>query len=116
MDTSEARFRLLRLIDQHPDWSQRQLASHLGLSLGKAHYCLRALVDKGYVKLGNFRRSRNKGGYRYKLTPAGVVEKLSQTRAYLDIKREEFAVLQLEIERLNSELNEGGDASSEGAG
>lgn len=106
MTPDEARFRLLKLIEQHPQLDQRSLASELGLSLGKTNYCLQALVEKGYVKLGNFRRSRNKAGYRYMLTPAGVAEKMRQTNAFLKRKQDEYEALRQEIESLTEELEQ----------
>lgn len=104
MNSEEARYKLLRLIDQHPTMSQRQLAEHLGLSLGKTNYCLQALVDKGYIKFGNFTRSADKTGYRYMLTPSGALEKLRQTRRFLRAKRREYVVLSAEIAELSREL------------
>lgn len=105
MTPDEARFALLRLIEQNPDFDQRTLADELGMSLGKTNYCLRALVEKGYVKLGNFRRSQNKRGYRYQLTPAGVAEKFRQASKFLDRKRREYELLRQEIEVLSEDLD-----------
>lgn len=104
MTPDEVRFHILQRLQNSPQMSQRELARELGVSLGKVNYCLRALVDKGFIKAGNFRRSANKAAYFYKLTPAGIEEKWRQTRAFLRIKEQEFIVLQSEIERLNAEL------------
>lgn len=100
----DTRFRLLRALEQDPQISQRDLAQELGLSLGKTNYCLRALIDKGWVKAGNFRRSKNKQRYLYQLTPAGIAEKTRITHRFLKHKLEEHRALTNEIERLRAEL------------
>jgi len=87
------------LIDKDPTISQRQMADSLGMSLGKVNYCLSALVEVGFVKLGNFRRSNNKLGYMYLLTPSGVNAKLEITKRFLKNK-------QLEYDKLYNYLNE----------
>lgn len=94
---------MLRALDAHPELTQRELANELGVSLGKANYCLRALLSKGMVKAQNFRNSTNKRGYAYLLTPEGVAAKASLTRRFLALKREEFDALRLEIEQLQAE-------------
>lgn len=104
MHPDEARLSIMRLIEQHPTMDQRALARELNLSLGKVNYCLRALVDKGYVKLGNFQRSPHKSRYRYKLTPAGLSAKLSQTRRFLERKQRDYEMLRREIEYLQEEV------------
>lgn len=95
--------RVLRLLDASPDLTQRQMAFEMGVSLGKANYCLRALLGKGFVKVQNFRSSTNKRGYVYLLTPEGAAAKASLTRHFLARKREEYDALRLEIERLQRE-------------
>ena len=75
-------FRVLRILAQEPDISQRDLADGLGVSLGGLNYCLRALIDKGFVKLENLSNSRHKLGYVYILTPAGLLEKAALTGAF----------------------------------
>jgi EPS-associated MarR family transcriptional regulator len=95
--------RVLRLLEARPRLTQRQMARELGVSLGKAHYCLSALLGKGFVKVQNFRNSTNKRGYVYLLTPAGVAAKAELTRHFLVRKREEYDALRLEIERLQQE-------------
>jgi EPS-associated MarR family transcriptional regulator len=94
---------VLRLLDARPRLTQRQMARELGVSLGKAHYCLSALLGKGFVKVQNFRNSTNKRGYVYLLTPAGAAAKADLTRHFLARKREEYDALRLEIERLQRE-------------
>ena len=86
--------------------SQRELSETLGLSLGKAHYVLHSLLDKGLVKVGNFRRSDNKRAYAYALTPSGLREKLRLTRAFLSRKEFEFEQLQQTIASLREELTD----------
>ena len=81
--------------------TQRQMASELGLSLGKTNYVVRALVDKGWVKLSNFKRSDNKLGYLYLLTPEGVTEKSILAQNFLNRKSIEYNRLKKEIEKLN---------------
>ena len=98
------RYRLLQLLAAHPELSQRELAERAGISLGKANYCLKALVEKGWVKIQNFRDNRNKSAYLYQLTPAGVSEKLKVTRDFLARKVQEHAQIEAEIERLRSEV------------
>ena len=95
---------LLRQLESHPHLNQRGLAERLGLSLGKANYCLRALVRKGLVKIRNFRRSDNKLAYAYLLTPTGVQEKARLTVAFLKWKELEYERLQDEIARLKAEV------------
>jgi EPS-associated MarR family transcriptional regulator len=105
-DAEAARLAVLRLLQQRPDMSQRELSETLGLSLGKTHYVLHSLLDRGLVKAGNFRRSGNKLAYAYVLTPTGLREKLRLTRAFLLRKEAEFGQLQRTIAALKSELLE----------
>ncbi len=85
--------------------SQRELASELGLSLGKTHYCLRALIERGWVKVQNFRNSQNKLAYAYVLTPAGAGAKVRTTIEFLKRKQQTFDALAKEIERLRAEVD-----------
>lgn len=104
-DTSPAvHLELLRLLEQHPDYSQRQLAASLGVSLGKAHYLLKALLGKGWVKTQNFQRSGNKLGYLFVLTPQGVRQRLQLTRSFLTRKEREYEMLNSQIVLLRQEL------------
>ena len=98
------RLQVLKLLQANPSLSQRQLAAEMGVSLGKANYCLRALVEKGLVKLGTFSKNPNKGKYAYILTPAGLEEKTRITLAFLKRKEAEFQAIQHEIEALKSDL------------
>ena len=99
------RLQVLRHLQANPSLSQRQLAGQMGVSLGKANYCLRALVEKGLVKLGNFSKNQNKRQYAYLLTPAGVEEKTRIAQAFLKCKEAEFEAIRREIEALKGELD-----------
>jgi EPS-associated MarR family transcriptional regulator len=105
--TEDLHFRVLKLIQDQPEITQRQLADRLGISHGKLNYCLRALIDKGMVKLSNFANSSHRFGYVYLLTPGGIAEKAALTGRFLQRKVEEFNQLKVEIEKLEAELKEG---------
>ena len=96
--SEDTRFRVLRLIEENPHASQREIASALGLSLGGMNYCLKALIGKGLLKIENFRKSGNKLGYLYLLTPEGIAEKSHLTEAFLRRKMAEYEALRKEIE------------------
>lgn len=100
----EAQYKVLRLIEEQPDVSQRELARKLGVSLGKVNYCLNALIDKGLVKAANFRRSNRKLAYAYLLTPRGVQEKAEITLRFLHLKLDEYEALRKEIAQLKREV------------
>ena len=106
MTPEEIELRALKILEQNPQLTQRELASALGLSLGKTHYVIKALVDIGWVKFGNFRRSDNKLGYAYLLTPQGVLEKAAITRRFLAYKQAEYKQLRGEIAELEIEVGE----------
>lgn len=99
----ETRYRLFKLIEEHPDMSQRKLAEEMGVSVGKLNYCLRALADVGLIKMGNFARSQRKLGYAYLLTPKGIAEKGKVTARFLAKKEAEYQALQDQIELLRDE-------------
>jgi MarR family transcriptional regulator, temperature-dependent positive regulator of motility len=101
---------LLRVLEQHPDYSQRQLAGALGVSLGKTHYLLKALLGKGWVMAKNFKRSDSKLGYLYVLTPSGVGQRVRLTHAFLARKEAEYKTLHGEIAALRKELVVGANA------
>ena len=92
-------FNILRKIDKKHKKSQRQLAKDLGFSLGKLNYCLNELRKKGLVKINNFRKNKNKLGYVYLLTPAGIKEKTNMTIKFMKIKMQEYDKLKKEIEK-----------------
>ena len=100
----EARFKILRLLHDNPELTQRELGERVGISLGAVNYCLRALIERGLVKASNFSRSPNKLGYAYVLTPAGITEKAKLTRDFLQRKLDEFQILQQEIRDLSGDL------------
>jgi len=100
-------YKLLKVLQTNPDLSQRQLAHELGISLGKTNYCLRALIEKGWVKADNFRRSTNKVAYAYLLTPHGIEERARATAHFLRRKVAEYEALEKEIEQLRSEVAKG---------
>ena len=99
------RYRLLKLLESNPELSQRQLAEQLEVSVGKVNFCLNALLDRGLVKVRNFRDSRNKLAYAYYLTPRGVREKVRTTVGFLKRKLEEYQGLEREIEELRREVH-----------
>ena len=103
----ELRLRVLRALEANPELSQRQLAAELGVSLGGVNYALKALIERGFVKADNFRRSGNKVAYLYLLTTKGVAEKSSLATAFLGRKLEEYEVLRQEIESLKGEVGSG---------
>lgn len=105
-DTLEKEYQLLKLIQQHPNASQRELAAEMGVSLGKTHYVLTALIERGLVKGGNFARSSSKLGYAYILTPKGLKEKAVITQSFLQRKITEYDRLKTEIAKLSDELNQ----------
>jgi EPS-associated MarR family transcriptional regulator len=101
--TDESSLQVLRLLERNPQLTQRELAAELGVSLGKANYCVKALLAKGFLKLQNFRGSNNKLAYAYLLTPSGIAAKSSLAVRYLQIKMTEYEYLRAEIEQLQRE-------------
>ncbi len=95
----------LRLLDNKPDMTQRELAEALGVSLGAAHYCLKALVQKGWLKLENFQKNPNKMRYLYLLTPVGIAAKAQLTASFLSQKIAEHEALRAEIDELQTEVD-----------
>jgi EPS-associated MarR family transcriptional regulator len=105
----------MRLLEVNPDLTQRELAQSLGVSVGSMNYCLKALVDKGWIKMKNFAYSKNKFGYIYVLTPSGLAEKALITQRFLKSKMDEYEALKLEIEVLKSEVTGTNNKSLESA-
>ncbi|WP_116083503.1 MarR family EPS-associated transcriptional regulator [Tropicimonas sp. IMCC34011] len=101
----DMRFRMLKLLDDSPEMSQRDLARAVGISLGSVNFQLKALVDKGMIKLGNFSANPDKRRYAYILTPRGIAAKAALTRRFLARKRAEYEALRAEIEALQSEID-----------
>jgi len=100
----ETHFRVLRLLENNPEMSQRELAKAVGVSVGGMHYVVNALIEKGLLKLGNFTAAEDKRRYAYILTPKGATRKAALTREFLARKIKEYGTLREEIERLQSEL------------
>ena len=109
----ELNYKLLKILQENPDLSQRDLAQSMGVSLGKLNYCLRALIAKGFVKAGKFQRNPNKSQYTYLLTPSGIEEKAKVTLSFLHKKMAEYESLRSEIERLTQEVS-GADGDDRG--
>lgn len=105
-------FRVMRLLEANPDLTQRELAEQLGVSVGGLNYCLKALMEKGLVKMQNFSQSKNKFGYVYVLTPNGIAEKAALTGKFLKRKMEEYEALKLEIEALKNEAENTSNAKN----
>ena len=112
MVDQELEYRALKLLEQQPNLTQRQLAEQLGVSLGKTHYLVKSLIDVGWVKLDNFQRSDNKWGYAYLLTPMGIVEKAAITARFLVRKQREYTQLQQEIAQLQEEVRQQQDLNN----
>lgn len=108
IENQEIHLKVLRHLENNPDVTQRELAEVLGISLGKANYCLKALINKGLIKAKNFKNSSNKRAYLYILTPKGIEAKAKISVRFLQRKIEEYESLSQEIEQLKTELNVNG--------
>ena len=108
----DTHFRVLRLLQENPEMSQRELAEAVGVSVGRMHYLLNALIEKGLVKLGNFKAAEDKRRYAYILTAKGISEKAALTRRFLVRRIEEYDALRAEIEKLSHEISDGALSSS----
>jgi EPS-associated MarR family transcriptional regulator len=106
--TDEVRYHLLKLLGANPSMSQRDVAKELGISLGKVNYCLKSLVERGWIKASNFKNSRNKMAYMYLLTPGGIEAKAGLTLRFLQGKMREYEALRAEIERIREEASQYG--------
>ena len=100
----ETHFKVMRLLEMDPSISTREIADRVGISNGSAYYCVTALIQKGFVKLRNFTKAKNKSNYLYELTPRGIRAKAELTVQFLERKRGEYNELRAEIERLENEL------------
>lgn len=100
----ETHYKVMRLLEDYPTISTREIAQEVGISNGSAYYCVTALVEKGFVKLKNFTQSKNKANYIYELTPRGIRAKAALTVQFLERKKNEYDQLIAEIERLENEL------------
>ena len=103
--SEETHYQVLKLIEKTPSITQRELAKEMGVSVGKANYCLKAIIDKGWVKANNFKNSKNKLAYIYKLTPSGIEQKAKITVKFLKRKINDYEELKQEIEMLKNEVS-----------
>jgi EPS-associated MarR family transcriptional regulator len=101
----DVHFRVLHLLESEPKLTQRELAERLGISLGGANYCLKALIEIGHIKAGNFKKNSDKSAYLYILTPKGIAEKAQLTVGFLKRKMAEYQALKQEIESIQSRAN-----------
>ena len=105
--TDELQHKLFKAITEHPQTNQRELSQHLGISLGKANYCIKGLIEKGWIKAQNFKNNKNKLSYVYLLTPSGIEQKASVTIRYLKRKMQEYDELKAAVEELKKEVDIG---------
>ncbi|MDP4033671.1 MAG: MarR family EPS-associated transcriptional regulator [Pseudorhodobacter sp.] len=103
--SQDGHFRILRLLQDNPELSQRDLARAVGVSNGGIHYVLNAMLDKGLIKLGNFTAAEDKRRYAYLLTRKGIAEKAALTKQFLARKIEEYEALRAEIETVRAEID-----------
>jgi EPS-associated MarR family transcriptional regulator len=100
----DAHYQVIHILQKNPQLTQRELSQELGLSLGKLNYCLKALADKGWIKIRNFTQSKTKHRYVYLVTPQGIYEKAQMTKEFLNRKIKEYEALRLEIDVLKNEM------------
>ena len=112
----ETHFKVMQLLNENPSISTREIARKVGISNGSAYYCVTALIEKGFVKLKNFSRSRAKARYLYELTPRGIRAKALLTVQFLDQKRHEYSNLKNEIAKLENELGLEEDTTEDNSG
>ena len=106
MNNKDIRLDLLRKLEENPNYTQRELSEEMGVSLGKVNYCLKKLIEKGWVKLINFNKNENKVSYVYLLTPKGIEKKTKLTFEFLKTKVREYEILQEEIEMLKKDVKQ----------
>ena len=100
MPNQQSKYQLLKSLEKDANLTQRQLSEELGISLGKVNYCLKSLIQRGFVKINNFKNSNHKLQYSYLLTPKGIEEKTKLTIEFLKVKTEEYEELKKEVEKL----------------
>ena len=100
----ETHFKVMRILQENPSVTTREIANRVGISNGSAYYCVTALIEKGFVKLKSFTKIQSKTSYLYELTPRGVRAKAALTVKFLELKKEEYDILKAEIQRLEIEL------------
>jgi EPS-associated MarR family transcriptional regulator len=110
---TDIHLKVLRQVEANPEITQRELAKQLGVSLGKVNYCLKALIDRGWIKVNNFRSSQRKSAYAYLLTPSGVEQKAKITLRFLKQRMKEYEQIREEIAELEREVRENGHIGSE---
>ena len=103
MPNQQSKYQLLKSLEQDANLTQRQLSEELGISLGKVNYCLKSLIQRGFVKINNFKNSNHKLQYSYLLTPKGIEEKTKLTIEFLKVKTAEYEALKEEVERIKNE-------------
>lgn len=103
MNNKDIHLELLRKLEANPEYTQRELSKEMDVSLGKVNYCLKKLIEKGWVKLKSFSSNPNKRSYGYLLTAKGIEEKANLTLRFLQIKIEEYEILKKEIELLQKD-------------
>ena len=103
MSKKQNQFQILKSLEQDSHSTQRQLSNNLGVSLGKVNYCIKSLIEKGFIKVNNFRNNKNKIQYSYLLTPKGIEEKAKLTLDFIRIKTQEYDALKQEIKNLKRE-------------
>ena len=106
MNKKDIHLDLLRKLEVNPEYTQRKLSQEMGVSLGKINYCMKKLIEKGWVKLTNFSQNPNKVDYIYLLTPKGVEQKTRLTFSFLRIKIEEYEDLKEEIRSLKKDIEQ----------
>ena len=102
MPNQQSKYQILKSLEQDSNLTQRQLSEGLGISLGKVNYCLKSLIQKGFVKISNFKNSNHKLQYSYLLTPKGIEEKTKLTIEFLKVKAKEYETLKKEVERIKN--------------
>ena len=102
MPNQQSKYQLLKSLEQDANLTQRQLSEELGISLGKVNYCLKSLIQRGFVKINNFKNSNHKLQYSYLLTPKGIEEKTKLTIEFLKVKTEEYEELKKEVEKITN--------------
>lgn len=106
MNNKDIHLELLRKLEENPKYTQRELSEEMGVSLGKVNYCIKKLVEKGWIKFSNFNNNPNKSGYLYLLTAKGIEEKAKLTVSFLKIKIEEYEMLKKEISILKNDAKQ----------
>ena len=106
MNKDQVHFDLLRKFEVNPEYTQRELSKEMGVSLGKVNYCINKLIEKGWIKLTNFSRNKNKMGYVYLLTSKGIEQRARLTYKFLTIKMKEYEILKEEITSLKKDTEQ----------